>query len=127
MRHLMQLALLAVLFLAPIAVAQPKPIKVFILAGDEYVLEHAPVMAGAKREMTPWQQQVFDAQMAVGDPARYAEFAGNVVSIDTRPMCKPANESPGGRDRYAGNAASYLLIGNAMAEAMIQLNRQTAE
>jgi hypothetical protein len=56
--------------------------------------------------MTPNQQRVFDAQMAVGDPQKHPEFAGNVISIDTRPMCRPLAESPGGRDRYSGNAAS---------------------
>lgn len=78
-------------------------------------------MANSKQAMTPNQQQVFDAQMAVGDPQKHPEFAGKVISIDTRPMCKPPKESPGGRDRYNGNAASYLEIGDAMAEALLKL------
>jgi hypothetical protein len=76
-------------------------------------------LAQAKREMREKEQQVFDAQMAVSDGGKYPEFKDNVVSIDTRPMCK--SENPGGRDRYAGNAESYLEIGDAMAEAMLGL------
>lgn len=78
-------------------------------------------MADAKRDMPPNEQRVFAAQMAVGDAEKYPEFAGNVISIDTRPMCRPNGECPGGRDRYNGNAASYLEIGDAMAEAMLNL------
>ena len=78
-------------------------------------------LANAKEKMLPNQQKVFDAQMAVGDPAKYPQFAGNVTSIDTRPMCKPVNKCPGGRDRYLGHAGSYLEIGDAMASAMLKL------
>lgn len=79
-------------------------------------------MANAKVEMMPpSQQKVFDAQMAVGNPEKYPEFKGHVVSIDTRPMCRPAKASPGGRDRYAGNAESYLEIGKAMGDALMKM------
>lgn len=84
-----------------------------------------PVVVGALARagtlMTPNQQKVFDAQMAVGDPKNHPEFAGNVISIDTRPMIRPAAELPGGRDRYSGNAESYLDIGRAIGRAMLQL------
>jgi len=75
----------------------------------------------SKRGLNPTQQLVFDAQMAVGDAEKYPEFAANVRSIDTRPMCRPLKASPGGRDRFAGNAETYLEIGDAMAEAMLEL------
>lgn len=77
-------------------------------------------LANAKGKMNLNEQKVFDAQMAVGDAAKHPEFAGNVVSIDTRPMCRHADQSPGGRDRYLGNAESYLEIGDAMARAMLK-------
>jgi lysophospholipase L1-like esterase len=84
-----------------------------------------PVVVGALARsgapMTPNQRKVFDAQMAVGDPEKHPDFAGNVISIDTRPMCRPKEECPGGRDRYKGNAESYLEIGKAMGEAMRDL------
>lgn len=80
-------------------------------------------LANAKEKMRANQQVVFDAQMAVADAARYPDFAGNVVALDTRPMCHPPEESPGGRDRFGGNAESYLEIGEAMAAAMLGLIR----
>jgi hypothetical protein len=78
-------------------------------------------LAGAQDTMTPHQQKVFDAQMAVGNKAAHPEFDGNVVSIDTRPMRRPLEQSPGGRDAYKGNAESYLGIGEAMGKAMLKL------
>lgn len=67
------------------------------------------------------QKTVFDAQMRIGNREAYPEFAGNAVSVDTTPFCKPPAQSPGGREPYAGNALSYLEIGDAMAEAMLKL------
>ena len=72
-------------------------------------------LGDSKSGLNPSQQQVFDAQMAVGDSQKYPAFAGNVFSVDTRPMCRPQEASPGGRDRFASNAESYLEIGDAMA------------
>lgn len=68
--------------------------------------------------------KVYDAQMAVGDPAKYPEFAGNVTSVDTRPFFRPAEQSPGGRPQYYyGNAESFLEIGEAMGRAMLELTK----
>lgn len=78
-------------------------------------------LADTAGPMTPDKQKVFNAQMAVGDPAHYPEFKGTLTSIDTRPMCFPSAECPGGRDFYKGNAASYLQIGEAMGKAMLGL------
>ena len=80
-------------------------------------------LAQAKREIRENEQKVLDAQLAMGDASQYPEFEGKVASVDTRPMCRPKKQSPGGRDRYAGNAESYLEIGEAMAEAMLKLIR----
>ena len=76
-------------------------------------------MAHSQATMTPNQQKVFDAQMAVGDKDKYPQFAGNATSIDTRAMCRPRAQCPGGRDPYDGNAESYLEIGEAMARAVL--------
>lgn len=78
-------------------------------------------MGTAGKSMGEAARKVFDAQMAVSDPEKYPEFAGTVLSIDTRKMARPGNKSPGGRDIYKGNAATYLEIGDAMAEAMVKL------
>ncbi|MBT8044773.1 MAG: hypothetical protein KJO79_07470 [Verrucomicrobiae bacterium] len=85
-----------------------------------------PVVVGAitrsDGQASPDQQKVFDAQMAVGDPERHPEFKGTLRSIDTHPMAYPAKECPGGRDPYKGHAGSYLEIGKAMGEAMLNLH-----
>lgn len=78
-------------------------------------------LAEAGGPMIPNKQKVFDAQMAVGDPVKYPEFKGNLISVDTRPMCYPLNECPGGRDPYKGNAGSYLKVGEALGKAMLDL------
>ena len=67
-------------------------------------------------------RKVHDAQMAVGDPAKHPAFKGNVASIDTIPFFFPKEKSPGGREwDYSNNADSFLLIGEAMGKAMLEL------
>jgi hypothetical protein len=78
-------------------------------------------MSNSKGKMSANRRQVFEAQMAVSDPGKYPEFAGNVRSIDTRPLCRPPSESPGGKDTFNANAASHLELGDAMAEAMLKM------
>ena len=94
----------------------------------EFKTPDLPFVIGALAEvggkMTPNKQKVFDAQMAVGNPTRHPEFKDTVISVDTRPMCFPISECPGGRDRYKGNAASYLKIGEGMGKAMLKLMNQ---
>ncbi len=79
------------------------------------------VTALASQGMSGNAQKVFDAQMAVGDKEKYPGFEGNVISIDTRPMLRPRDASPGWRDAYMGNAASFLEIGEAMGEALLKM------
>ncbi|MCF7954776.1 MAG: hypothetical protein K9M75_03140 [Phycisphaerae bacterium] len=66
-------------------------------------------------------QKVFKAQMAVGNPAKYPEFAGNVKSIDTRKFW-PTDTSLNGREwDYKNNAESFLQIGEALGLAMKEM------
>lgn len=47
-----------------------------------------------------------------------------VASIDTVPFVFPKEKSPGGREwDYSNHAESFLLIGEAMGHAMIQLEK----
>ena len=78
-------------------------------------------LAGKEGKLNPHEKLVHDAQMAIGNAEKHLEFKGNVISIDTQRMAYPKEECPGGRDRFLGNAKSYLEIGDAMAEAMLQL------
>ena len=65
---------------------------------------------------------IHDAQMAVGDPAKYPEFSGNVKSVDTRPFVRAAELSPGGyATAYHSNAGTFLEIGEAFGKAMLEL------
>jgi hypothetical protein len=67
---------------------------------------------------------IFKAQMNISDPAKHPDFAGNVVSVDTRPFYRPADVSP--RDQsfhYHGNAETYMLTGESMGKAMVELKK----
>jgi hypothetical protein len=67
-------------------------------------------------------RRVHTAQMAVGDRAKYSDFGGNVAAVDSVPFYFPADRSPGGREwDYFNNAESFLLIGEAMGQKMLQL------
>jgi alpha-galactosidase len=71
---------------------------------------------------------IMDAQMAVGDPAKHPEFAGNVASIDTRDFWREVDESPKGEDyHYNRNAETYLRVGDALGRAMVRLLGGKAE
>lgn len=60
--------------------------------------------------------KVHAAQMAVGDPAKYPEFAGNVKSVDAQPFLR------GGDPRTLGNNSETLLeVGDALGRAMLEL------
>ncbi|HAK97426.1 MAG TPA: hypothetical protein DCM87_21170 [Planctomycetes bacterium] len=69
----------------------------------------------------PWRG-VWEAQMAVGDPAQHPEFAGTVASVDTRDFWRDRAESPRDQDyHYHRNPETYLLVGEAMGRAMVRL------
>ena len=68
--------------------------------------------------------KVHDAQMVVGVPVKYPEFAGIVRSVDTRPFVRPPALSPGGQGScYSENAETFLEIGEAMGRTMLELTR----
>ncbi|MDC0144370.1 sialate O-acetylesterase [Verrucomicrobia bacterium] len=66
--------------------------------------------------------RILKAQMAVGDAKKYPEYAGNVVSVDTRDFWREVDESPKGEDyHYNRNAETYMLIGDALGRSMVRL------
>jgi hypothetical protein len=66
---------------------------------------------------------VFEAQLNVADPARHPEFAGNVKTIDTRPFWRDATVSPMNQGyHYNHNAETYMLVGDALGRAMVELH-----
>ena len=71
---------------------------------------------------------IHQAQMAVGDPKKHPEYAGNVTSVDTRDFWREVDESPKGEDyHYNRNAETYMLIGDALGRAMVGLLGGKAE
>jgi alpha-galactosidase len=78
---------------------------------------------------TPWEpgssaDTIFNAQMNVSDPDKYPDFAGNVASVDTRPFFREPEESPRAQGfHYNQNAETYMLVGEGMGKAMVELKK----
>jgi len=65
---------------------------------------------------------IWNAQMAVGDPAQHPQYAGTVSSVDTTNYWRDASESPTGTGyHYNHNAETYLLVGDALGRAMVDM------
>ncbi len=63
-------------------------------------------------------RMILDAQLAVdGETGKYPQFKGNVATVYSHPL------SMGGTSNghYNGNAETYMNIGEAMGEAMVEL------
>ena len=66
--------------------------------------------------------KIWEAQMAFGDPARHPDFAGNVLTVDTRDFWRSVEQSPNGQGyHYNGNAGTYMLVGDALGRGMVEL------
>lgn len=71
--------------------------------------------------------KIHTAQMAVGGKkGKYPQFAGNVLSVDTRGFWRSPEVSPNPRDgsHYFRNAESYMLVGDALGRGMVSLLKQ---
>lgn len=66
---------------------------------------------------------VAKGQLAVsGETGRHPEFKGNVKTIEARSYWRTAAESPKNQDfHYNHNAETYMLVGDALGRAMIEL------
>ena len=73
----------------------------------------------------PSRREVLDAQLAVGNPTRYPDFANNVKSFDARPYWRDKAISPvpsGGQGyHYNRNSETFMLVGDALGLEMIDL------
>ncbi len=87
-----------------------------------------PVVIG---ELTgPWVQAPDEwalLRKAQSSAAARPEFKNNVLFVATHDFVRPADESPnpGHGHHEFGNAETYLLVGNALGEAMIKLCAKT--
>lgn len=78
--------------------------------------------------MTEKFLRIHAAQMAVGDPVKHPEYAGNVASVDIRDFWREVDESPMNQDyHYNRNAETYILVGDALGRAMVGLLGGKAE
>ncbi len=67
--------------------------------------------------------KVARAQLAVSDPEKHPDFAGNVKTVEARPFWRDADISPANAGHhYHHNAATYHDVGEALGRAMAQLH-----
>ncbi len=84
------------------------PVAKFVLA----------TMGESKKGGTGPGADVLNAQLAVdGTSGKYPEFKGNVSTIYTHPMAQGGS----GNGHYGGKAEVYMDVGEAMANAMLNL------
>jgi alpha-galactosidase len=69
--------------------------------------------------------QIAEAQLAVdGDMGKYPEFKGNVKSVDIRAFWPDPKKSPKDQSfHYHQNAGTYMQIGEAMGNGMVDLQK----
>jgi alpha-galactosidase len=72
--------------------------------------------------------RIAQAQQAVADPNQHPELAGTVKTVDARPFWRPAGISPKNQGfHYNHNAETYMLVGDALGRAMVELKGGSAE
>ena len=66
---------------------------------------------------------VAQAQLAVsGETGKYPEFAGNVLTVETRGFWRDVSVSPRAQGyHYNRNAETYMLVGDALGRGMVKL------
>ena len=61
---------------------------------------------------------MLNAQLAVdGTTGKYPEFKGNVATVYSNPLSKGGS----GNSHYNKNAETYMEVGQAMGQAMVEL------
>ncbi len=66
--------------------------------------------------------QIAQAQLNAADPKRHPDLAGTVKTIDSRPFWRDASISPKNQGyHYNHNAETYMLCGDALGRAMVEL------
>jgi alpha-galactosidase len=64
---------------------------------------------------------VAKAQLAVSDPVKHPEFAGNVKTMESRGYWRTNGPNMGQWYHYWHNAETYMLVGDALGRGMISL------
>ena len=72
----------------------------------------------AKDSAEGTEKQILDAQLAVdGESGKHPEFKGNVATVYTHPL----SQGGASNSHYNGNAQTYMDVGLALGEAMVEL------
>jgi hypothetical protein len=72
--------------------------------------------------------KIAEAQLNAADPERHPELAGTVKTVDARPFWRDSSVSPKNQDyHYNHNAETYMLVGDALGRAMVELKGGKAE
>lgn len=72
--------------------------------------------------------KIAEAQLNAADPERHPELAGTVRTVDARPFWRDSAISPKNQDyHYNHNAETYMLVGDALGRAMVELKGGKAE
>jgi hypothetical protein len=80
------------------------------------------------KDMPEHYVKIAEAQLNAADPKRHPELAGTVKTIDARPFWRDASISPKNQDyHYNHNAETYMLCGDALGRAMVELKGGKAE
>jgi len=61
--------------------------------------------------------KILDAMFAVANPEKHPEFKGDVATVYTNPLIKGGASN----SHYGGNAETYMNVGEAMGQAMVEL------
>ena len=80
------------------------------------------------KDMSENYVKIAEAQLNAADPKRHPELAGTVKTIDARPFWRLSHISPKDQDyHYNHNAETYMLVGDALGRAMVELKGGKAE
>lgn len=63
------------------------------------------------------EKDIIEAQFSVSDPGKYPALKGDVATVYTHPLSKGGASN----SHYGGNAETYMNVGEAMGEAMAEL------
>ena len=63
------------------------------------------------------EKLILDAMLAISDPSKYPELKGDVATVYTNPISMGSSSNA----HYGGNAKTYMNVGLAMGEAMVEL------
>jgi autotransporter-associated beta strand protein len=87
------------------------------------VVPNAPFVLATLGQTTPSttdpeDKAIFNAQRAVdGSTGKYPQFAGNVKTVYSNPL----SEGGASNDHYQERAGTYMLVGDALGRAMVDL------